>query len=251
MHHAIAVLCYCPAPVNILLYSHSWCRSPPTLLFHKFRHDLLQCLGYRWTGKVRWSSWWILHPGPVRHYHVRRHLQNHLQERPQLAPRSWACLREHSHCTVWKQGWRQGRSGLLFYRQLFDSIVQSRSAKWRQALSRLTAKRTFLISKSPPNLTTISRSHSCGLQGSWLGTYIFHEKRLDLVDNLAQQPWPGFRGGSCSCPCWDSRRPWVDETIWGGAEEGLSISFGPSVASLNCTSYQAEAVPLPEEEDDL
>ena len=46
----------------------------------------LAAVGHCGPGEVRRSKRWLLHQRPVRHHHVRRHFQNHLQERSQLAP---------------------------------------------------------------------------------------------------------------------------------------------------------------------
>ena len=83
------------------LHSDAWCRGPPTHFYHQFRHDLLQRLGHRWSGEVRWATRWILHPRPMRDHHVRRHVSYHVQERAQLVPRPRACLREHPHRALW------------------------------------------------------------------------------------------------------------------------------------------------------
>ena len=88
--------------------SHAWCRSSPSPVYNQFWHDLLQRLGYCWTREVRWFARWLLYSGPMRYHYVRCHIAHHLQKRSQLAPWSWARLRKHPHCFMWKQGRCQG-----------------------------------------------------------------------------------------------------------------------------------------------
>ena len=45
----------------------------------------IQCLGHSWPRKVRRSPRWLLHPRPVRYYHVWRYLPCNLQKCSQLA----------------------------------------------------------------------------------------------------------------------------------------------------------------------
>ncbi len=71
----------------------------------------VQRLGYCRPGKVRRTSRWLLHPGTVRHYDVRRHLSSHVQKYSQLAPRPCPRLREHSHCSGRQQGRHRGPEG--------------------------------------------------------------------------------------------------------------------------------------------
>lgn len=122
----------------LLRNSHPRCRGPPSHLPHQLRPDLLQRLGHGRSGKVRWSPRRLLHPGsshwvlallldtdclscmeigPVRYHHVRRDVQDHVQERPQLAPRPRARLREHPHRSLRQQGRRQGSCGAASFQR--------------------------------------------------------------------------------------------------------------------------------------
>lgn len=91
---------------EFILSSNPWCRSSPPPVLHQLWYHLLQRLGYCWSRKVRRPARWLLYPGSMRHHHVRCYLSHHIQERPQLASWPWTCLREHSHRSVRKQGWR-------------------------------------------------------------------------------------------------------------------------------------------------
>ena len=134
---------------------------------HQQRRHPVQRLGHCWPGEVRRTERWILHPGPVRHHHVRRHLQGHLQERPQLAQGLGQSLREHPHRSHREQGRHQGQKSqgwLKIYSFTFKGFHGQFSS--RPSPSCFTERRTFSIMTSQPSQITTLRSHSCGWPGS-------------------------------------------------------------------------------------
>jgi hypothetical protein len=60
--------------------------GPPARLHHQSRQAAFLLLGHRRPGKVRRAAGRLLHPRPVRHHHVRRHLAVNVQERADVAP---------------------------------------------------------------------------------------------------------------------------------------------------------------------
>ena len=64
----------------------------------------IQRVGHGWPGEIRRPPRRVLHPGAVRHHHVRRDEPRDLQERPQLAQGPRQGLREHTHCPHRQQG---------------------------------------------------------------------------------------------------------------------------------------------------
>jgi hypothetical protein len=97
----------------------------------------------------------------VQYHHVRCHLQNHVQERPQLAPRPREGLREHPHRSLRKQGRRQGGLNLesIWWRTCADLnlVCDGRSARSRPEPSPSTerSQSTPFLRPSYPDLTSV------------------------------------------------------------------------------------------------
>lgn len=90
---------------------HARRRGPPAGLPHEQGPHPVQRLGHGRPGEVRGAPRRVLHPGELRHTHVRRHQQGHLQKRAQLAQGSRQGVREHSYRPLREQGRHQGPQG--------------------------------------------------------------------------------------------------------------------------------------------